>query len=198
MKKIIVIAILMVVSIWTVSADLSDWLFCLIKKEAVIISLKQTEWFYKCNETIVSLEQLIINTAKDLMKIQSYINKGRDLEYRKAVRDVKKALLEKLQVSRTTILTNINTFQTTLLKKSVQYFIIKITPYKISLQKSLVKIDALVASGFATPSLTSYATLLKAQVTVLDSLSKVTTTKQLNDLLAKYVYLKKEIAWKSE
>ena len=137
---------------------------------------------------------MIISTAKDLMKIQTYLNKGRDLEYRKTIKIEKKALLDKLQLSRITVVANMKTFQDTLLQKSVQYFIIKITPYKISLQKSLVKIDILTSSGFATPSLNSYASLLKAQVTIIDKLSNATTQAELTDLLNKYVYLKKEIA----
>ena len=127
------------------------------------------------------------------MKIQIYINNGRDLEYRKKIHTEKKALLDTLQLVRLTIVANIKTFQSNLLQKSVQYFIIKVTPYKIRLQKSLVKIDILAASGFVTPSLNSYALLLKAQVAVIEKLSKVTTQAELSDLLAKYVYLKKEI-----
>jgi hypothetical protein len=127
------------------------------------------------------------------MKIQIYITNGRDVEYRKKIQIEKKALLDTLQASRLSIAANIKTFQSNLLLKSVQYFIIKVTPYKIRLQKSLVKIDALIASGFATSSLNSYATLLKTQVIVIERLGKVTTQAELTDLLAKYVYLKKEI-----
>lgn len=196
MKKIILLAIFALLSIWTVSADLSDWLFCLIRKDEVIISLKQTTWYYKCKDTLVSLEHLIIDAAKELMRVQIYINRGSDLEYRKSIKIQKKALLDKLQVVRITIGTNMKTFESNLIQKSVQYFIIKITPYKIGLQKSLVKIDVL--SGVATPFLNSYALLLKAQVTTIEKLGKIATMPELTDLLAKYVYLKKEIEWKYE
>jgi len=134
---------------------------------------------------------LIVATAKDLIKVQTYINNGRDLDYRKNLKTQKQSLLTTLQLSRTTIIANMKTFQINLLQKSVQYFLIKITPYKTSLQRSLVKIQAL--SGIATPSLKSYELLLKAQVAVIDKLSKITTQAELIDLLAKYVYLKKEI-----
>ncbi len=196
MKKIVLVLTFIVLGIWTVSADLSDWFFCLIRKDEVIISLKQTTWYYKCKDTISSLEHLIIATAKDLMKIQTYINRGRDVEYRKVIKVQKIALLDKLQGSRITIATNMKSFESTLIQKSVQYFIIKIAPYKLRLQKSLVKIDAL--SGVATPSLNAYASLLKLQVATIDALAKATTMTQLTDLLANYVYLKKEIEWKSE
>ncbi|EKD25176.1 MAG: hypothetical protein ACD_80C00111G0013 [uncultured bacterium (gcode 4)] len=196
MKKIVVIMIFILLGIWTVSADLSDWLFCSLKKDAVTISLKQTTWYYKCKDTIVSLEHLIVETAKDLMKVQTYLNRWRDIEYRKTVKIEKKALLDRLLLSRTTIVTNMKTFQSNLLQKSIQYFIIKVNPYKISLQKSLVKIQAL--SGFATQELNAYQFLLRAQVAVIEKLSKVTTQGELTDLLKTYVYLKKEIQWKSE
>lgn len=198
MKKILLIAVFIVLSVWAVSADLSDWLFCLIRKDTVNISLKQTSWYYKCRDTIASLEQLMINTAKDLNKVQTYINRGRDVEYRETVKTQKQSLLDTLQLSRLTIITNMKTFETNLIQKSVQYFIIKITPYKIRLQKSLAKIDTIVASGFSTTSLNTYATLLRAQVTTIDSLSKTTTMSELADFLAKYVYLKKQIEWKYE
>ena len=125
------------------------------------------------------------------MKIQTYINKGRDVEFRKTIKAEKQKLLDTLQLSRLAIVANMKTFQANLLQKSVQYFIIKITPYKVRLQKSLIKIEAL--SGVATPSLNSYALLLKAQVAVIEKISKVTMQAELTELLNKYVYLKKEI-----
>lgn len=186
----------MLLGIWTVSADLSDWFFCLLKKDEVIISLKQTTWYYNCKDTIVSLEHLIIQTAKDLMKVQTYLNRGRDVEYRKTIKIKKRALLDTLQLSRVTIIANMKTFEGNLLIKSLHYFILKITPYKIKLQKSLVKIESL--SWFRTPELDSYAWLLTSQVATIDALSNVTDIKELSSLLAQYVYFKKEIEWKSE
>lgn len=198
MKKIIIGIVVMILGVWTVTADLSDWLFCQIKKDQVTISLKQTTGYYKCNDTILSLEHLIIETAKDLMKVQTYINRWRDVEYRKTVKLQKKSLLDILQLSRMTILTNMKIFQSNLLQKSVQYFIVKITPYKISLQKSLIKISALTLSGYSTPALSSYEQLLKAQVNVIDKFTTATTQTEITDLLIKYVYLKKQIEWKYE
>ena len=130
------------------------------------------------------------------MNIQTYINRGRDLEYRKAIKLQKKSLLDILQLSRTTILTNMKTFESTLIQKSIQYFIIKIAPYTTQLQKSLVTIQAL--TGVVTPAINSYTLLLKAQVDTIDQLSKATTQVELTHLLAQYVYLKNQIEWKSE
>ncbi len=158
----------------------------------MIISLKKTDGFYKCKDTIVSLEQLMIDTAKDLIKIQTYLNRGRDVEYWQTIKLQKQDLIKKLQLSKKSIEVHIKTFESTLIKKSVQYFIIKITPYKISLQKSLVKINLL--SGVATPELNAYAKLLTAQVATIEALNTAETTQELANILAQYVYLKKEIA----
>ena len=198
MKRILLLTILLLFSVWAVSADMSDSLFCLVRKDTVVISLKKTTGYYNCKDTIASLEQLIIKTAKDLMKVQIYINNGRDVSYRETIKTEKQSLIDTLLLSKKAIVTNMNTFQTNLLQKSVQYFIIKNTPYKISLQKSLAKIDILTASGFSTPSLASYEKLLKAQVATLESFNKISTTQELNELIKKYVYLKKEIVWRYE
>ncbi|MEI7919302.1 MAG: hypothetical protein WCH65_03730 [bacterium] len=71
------------------------------------------------------------------------------MDYRKDIKLQKKSLLDTLQLSRTTIITNMKTFESALIQKSIKYFILKITPYKLSLQKSLAKIALL--SGVATP-----------------------------------------------
>ncbi len=199
MRNIILgVLALILLGVWTVHADLSDWLFCSVNQKQVTISLKQSTWFYKCHDTIIALEHLIVATAKDLIKIQTYITNGRDVDYRKTIHVQKQSLLDTLQLTRISVINNMKNFTNNLFQKSVQYFIIKITPYKISLQKSLVKIQILVASGFSTPALDTYALLLKAQVAVIEKIGSVTTQEDLISLLKQYVYLKNEIEWKSE
>lgn len=190
---IVMVAIL---GIWITHADMSEWLFCLVRKDTVVISLKQTPGYYKCKDTIASLESLIIDTAKDLVKIQTYINRGRDVGYRKTIKTQKQALFTTLMASKDTITLNMATFETNLLKKSVKYFILRVTPYKITLQKSLVKLRAY--TGDSSSAIASYTQLLNAQIATIESFATVTTTSQLSDLLAKYVYLKKMIWWKSD
>jgi len=181
---------------WAVNANLSDWFFCQIKSQEVVISLKKTEWFYKCKDTVTSLEKLILQTAKNLMNIQVYINSGRDRDYWIHIKKEKLLLLEKYQVARKNILENVAIFQNNLVKKTVHYFLLSITSYKINIQKSLLKIDAM--SGSLSPSLISYTTLLKEQIATITALGKSQTVSELVPLLEKYIYLKKEILWKYE
>lgn len=81
-------------------------------------------------------------------------------------------------------------FEKNLVTTSIQYFLLKITPYKISLQNSLNKIEALTASGYATPSLISYSKLLATQLSVIQLFNNITTSEELKVLLARYIYLK--------
>jgi hypothetical protein len=196
MKKVLLIVVLSILGLWTASAGLSDWFFCQIRSEEVVISLKKTEWFYKCKDTIASLESLILQTAKDLMTVQTYVNRWRDREYRVLVKKEKIASLEKYQSVRKNIIENMKTFETNLVIKSIHYFVLAITPYKVNIQRSLVKIDAMTWSLPST--LLSYTALLRAQITTIEELSKVETIEELIPLLTKYIYLKKEISWKYE
>jgi len=196
MRKVILLVIIALLWFWTASADLSDWFFCQIRSQEVVISLKKTQWFYKCKDTVASLETLILQTAKDLMTIQLYINSWRDRDYWITIKQEKLLMIEKYQLARKNIIESVGTFQNNLVQKSVYYFILSITPYKVNLQRSLVKIEAM--SGSVTTTLTSYATLLREQVATITALGKAQTVSELIPLLTKYIYLKKEISWKYE
>lgn len=182
--------------VWITSAGLSDWFFCKVRPEEVVISLKKTEWFYKCKDTIVSLEWLIIQSAKDIMTVQTYINRWRDKEYWLGIKKDKIIILEKYQFVRKNIIENMQTFEDNLVLQSIRYFVLAITPYKINLQRSLIKIEAI--SWSLIPALVSYKTLLNEQVGTIDALSEATTIDQLIPLFNKYIYLKKEILWRYE
>lgn len=182
--------------VWITSAGLSDWFFCQVRPEEVVISLKKTEWFYKCKDTIVSLEWLILQSAKDIMTVQTYINRWRDKEYWLGIKKDKTIILEKYQFVRKNIIENMQTFEDNLVLQSIRYFVLAITPYKINLQRSLIKIEAI--SWSLIPALVSYKTLLNEQVGTIDALSEATTIDQLIPLLNKYIYLKKEILWRYE
>lgn len=196
MKKVLLIVMLSILGLWTASAGLSDWFFCQVKSEEVVISLKKTEWFYKCKDTIASLESLILSTAQDVMTIQTYINRWRDRDYWLRVKREKITSLERYQFVRKNIIENMKTFEDNLVIKSIRYFVLAITPYKLNLQRSLVKIDAM--SWSLTSPLIVYRTLLNEQVVTIEALGTVKTIDELIPLLTKYIYLKKEIVWRYE
>ncbi len=196
MRKILLIVIVALLLIWTANAGLSDWFFCQVRSTEVVISLKKAGGFYRCSDTVASLEKLIMQTARDLMNIQTYINSWRDRDYRIGIKAEKLSLLEKYQTARKNILKSVETFQNNLVQKSVYYFILSITPYKLNLQRSLNKIEMM--TGTISSSLSSYASLLKDQIATISSLSASQTVAELIPLLKKYIYLKNEISWKYE
>lgn len=196
MKKILLIVIVSLLLIWTTNAGLSDWFFCQMRSTEVVISLKKTRGFYRCSDIVASLEKLIMQTARDLMNIQTYINNWRDRDYRIGIKAEKLSLLDKYQSVRKNILKSVETFQNNLVQKSVYYFILSITPYKLNLQRSLNKIDMM--TGTISPSLSSYTSLLKDQIATISALSTSQTVTELIPLLKKYIYLKNEISWTYE
>jgi len=135
-----------------------------------------------------------MSTAKDLMTIQTYINRWRDVEYRITLKKEKLLTLERLQSARKNIIENMKTFENNLVIKSVQYFVLSITPYKINLQRSLVKIDSM--SWFISSDIVYYAELLRRQISTIESLAKVESIDELIPLFTMYLYLKQEIIWK--
>lgn len=126
------------------------------------------------------------------MTVQTYINRGLDADYRAEVRHQKLALLEKYQTTRKQILESMEIFESNLIKKAVYYFVLSVTPYKVSLQRSLVKIDAM--TGSVSDRVTIYAAYLREQVATIEALSVVENIDELIPLLNKFIYLKKEIS----
>lgn len=141
MKKIILI-VCMLLMLGSASAGMSESLFCMIDRENVTISLKQSTGYYSCKTTIASLEKMIISSAADLMNIQSYIRRNQDVSYRKPIQKDKIAKFNQLQSIRISIISNMKSFESNLLKKTIELFMIKVLPYKFQLQRSLSKISA--------------------------------------------------------
>ncbi len=177
-------------------AGLSDSLYCSIAKSNVTVSLKSWTGYYRCSDSILNVEKLILSSAKDLMTIQSYINKRQDVDYRTEVKQAKIVVFNQLQLIRTNLKASIKTFEDNVFQKMIQLFVAKITPYKQNLQKSLVKFNAL--TGTVNPVLQNYRGLLSWQVEVIDKISKVTTQTELIPLLNGYIYFKTQLAWKFE
>jgi len=164
-----------------------------LRAEQVVISLKKADGFYKCKDTVVSLESMLIEAIHDLQTIDAYIARWRDVRYWMQIKSDKLVMIDKLQITRKNILNNVSVFENNLVLQSVHYFIISITPYRVSLYQQL---SVLSQSGASASS--SHISLLKNQIDTIESLSKVETIAQLIPLLDKYIYFKKQLWWKFE
>lgn len=195
MKKIIIIVMVLTllpsVSFWYMEAKL----FCRINQNVIKVSLSPQDGS-KCKSYIAYMEQTMRQTAKDLYTIQWYINRRQDVEYRTQVKKEKLASIDTLQWLRLNIIDSMKSFESALLKKLVDYFLLKNTPYLLQLTKSLSKLSLL--TGDQPPEVTRLYTLMSWQVQTLEKISKVQTIEELIPLLNGYIYFKQQISWKSE
>lgn len=99
--------------------------------------------------------------------------------------------IDTLQALRLNIIESMKTFELTLLKKSVDYFTLKTTPYKLQLTKSLAQLAAL---GSGQPAeVLRLTSLMSGQVQTLDKIAQVKTFEELVPLLNGYIYFKQQI-----
>ena len=134
--------------------------------------------------------------ARDLYTLQWYITHGQDVDYRQQVKKDKLAEIDKLQAIRLNIIASMKTFESNLLKKALQFFLLKIAPYRTQLKQWLAKFSAL--TGTISPDLQRHISIISGQIQVIDKLYTVETFDQLIPLFNAYLYFNKEIQWKSE
>lgn len=178
-------------------ADVWENLYCKIDQSSIKISLQKSDW-YKCSEYINTLLQIMKNTAKELYTIQEYIFKRQDVSYRNEVKKTKLEKLNKLKAMRLNILANIQTFQNNLLEKSLKYFLMQISPYKVKLEKTLSKLILITWDNASSPNLQKYVFLLSWQLDNIEQISKIKTVLEFGPLMTKYIYFKNQLEWKSE
>lgn len=130
--------------------------------------------------------------ARDLYVLQQYIVSGQDPAYREQVKQEKLAMIDKLQGVRLMVIDNMKTFEYNLLRKSIEYFILRITPYRVQLTQSLSKLVAF--TGTVTSDITRMTTLLSGQIQTIDKLAAVQTFDELIPLFNGYLYFQKQIS----
>ncbi|MEI8090958.1 MAG: hypothetical protein WCG98_01595 [bacterium] len=83
-------------------------------------------------------------------------------------------------------------FESNLLKKSLEFFLPKIAPYKNQLKQSLFKLSSL--TGIVAPTTQRYMSLLSGQLQVIDKMATTQTFDELIPLFNAYIYFKQEIS----
>jgi hypothetical protein len=135
-------------------------------------------------------------TARDLFTIQWYINHWQDADYRKQVKKDKLAMIDKLQGVRLNVIASMKTFESNLLKKSVGYFVISVTPYRIKLVQWIAKLSA--STGTISPEIQRYITVMSWEIQTIDKIGQAKTFEELIPLLSGYIYFKQQLEWKSD
>ena len=170
-------------------------LFCRINQNVIKVSISPKDGS-KCQSYVAYIEQTMRQTARELYIIQWYINKRQDVYYRLEIKKEKLASIDTLQGLRLDIIASMKSFESALLKKSIDYFITKVTPYRLQLTKSLAKLS--LFTWEKSSEVTRLITLMSGQVQTIDKIAQVQTFEELIPLLNGYIYFKNEISWKSE
>jgi hypothetical protein len=132
MKKILIILIVFLFLPSFGFGYMEDKLFCSLNNKEIKISLNKADGS-SCKAYIAYIEQTMRHIARDLFTIQGYINHKQDVDYRQQVKKEKLAMIDKLQGVRLNVIASMKAFESNLLKKSIGYFVIKATPYRIQL-----------------------------------------------------------------
>jgi len=175
---------------------LEENFFCILKKDDIRISLNKTNG-YKCNEYIKSIEKSMTDTYKDLLTIQWYIDKKQNLGYRKPVKQEKIKKINDLQVFRLKLKDSMKVFEDNLLKKYKEFFLADIDSYKWKLKRALFNLNNL-SWNISNIYLHKYTIPVQQQLDTIQQISQTTGFQELLVLVNKYVYLKKQMEWKSD
>jgi len=195
MKKIVSIVLVLACLPLSTFWYMEDRLFCRINQDVIKVSINSKDGS-KCQSYIAYIEQTMRKTARELYTIQWYINKKQDVQYWSEIKAEKLASIDTLQGLRLDIIANMKSFELWLLRKSVDYFTLKVAPYRQQLTNSLAKLS--LYTWNSSPEITRLITLMSWQVQTIDKIAEVQTFEELLPLLNGYIYFKKEISWKSE
>ena len=185
-----VLACLPSFSFWYMEAKL----FCRINQQAIKVSISPKDGS-KCNSYVAYVEQTMRQAARDIYTLQWYINAGQDVNYWTQVKKDKLTSIDTLQALRLNILASMKSFELSLLRKSVDYFMLKVAPYRLQLTSSLAKLSLLTWNQ-QTPETIRLTTLMSWQVQTIDKIAQVQTFEALIPLLNGYIYFQNEIWWK--
>jgi hypothetical protein len=128
-------------------------------------------------------------TYKDIVMMQSYIDKKQDVDYRQPLKDKRADRLKQLQQIRLNILSHMKIFEQNLLNKSKTYFLESIALYERRLTYALKNIEQLPSSMKGN----QYITLVHEQLDTINAIASTQTFEDLNKHIQHYVYLKSKI-----
>ena len=196
MKKIVLITMVCFLFLGTGFGYLEENFFCILKKDDIRISLKKSDG-NRCSEYIKTIEQSMKNNYKDILIIQWYIDKKQNLGYRKQIKQEKIKKINDLQDFRLKLKNSMKMFEDNLLKKYQEFFLDSINLYKWKLKRTLFNLNNLSWTVWNT-YLQKYTAPVQQQLDTIQKISETTGFRELLVLVNKYVYLKKQMEWKSD
>lgn len=187
---------------WFIISD-SFWafqsnLYCELTNKSVRIYTQKTINTLKCSEYIQSLEYLIKKEFQDMQKVDIYINKKQDVEYRKQVRAAQKQKINDLQKIRLWVIDSMNLFEASFVKKTQEYMQKKLSPYQKSLETKIAPLGKMGTWYQFSPYIQRQIYLITSQLQNLKDIYAATWTDSFLKWIQNYLYFKKLLEWKSE
>jgi len=187
---------------WFIISDtfwsFQDNLYCELTSKSVRIYTQKNKNTLKCSEYIQSLEYLIKKEFQDMQKVDIYISKKQDLDYR---RQIKKSQIQKindLQKIRLWVIDSMNLFESNFIKKTQEYLQKKFSPYQKSLETKIAPLGKLGTWYQFSPYIQRQIYLITSQLNNLQEMYTATWTTSFLKWIQNYLYFKKLLEWKSE
>lgn len=174
--------------------------FCSVKEDSVKISINPSVWV-ACDSYIANLDYLLVNTAKELVTLNSLIKQGKDVAYWVSIKDQKIVELQNYSLLKDRILSHIDRFSYAFFIKIRDYVILSIKDDiegYINMFKRIQWFQETYKGYALSENLVKYQEIL---VDVLTIVQNIYTSQNVDEILThyrKYIYLKSILAWKSE
>jgi hypothetical protein len=187
---------------WFITSDIfavfQDNLYCELTSKSVRIYTQRTKDTLRCSEYIESLEYLIKKEFQDMQKVEIYIYKNQDVDYRKQVKASQIQKINNLQKIRLWVIDSMNLFESNFIKKTQEYMQKKLAPYQKSLETKIAPLGKLWTWYQFSPYIQRQIYLITSQLQSLKDMYTATWTDSFLKWIQNYLYFKKLLEWKSE
>jgi len=196
MKKYIAIFIFIIWFFWISCAYMEDKVFCTITKNAITVTMEK-QGNYKCSEYISVLSQTINKEYNNILSLQKLINQWYDVDYRKEIREQKRAQLKKMLNIKEQIEDAVSDFDRNLFVKIKEYLVYSTSSVRTKYKKAANFLENYQKNWwYLTTDVKKKLWYLKESVTVIDNINFATWYDVLMKNYNRYLYLKNQIEWK--
>ena len=175
-----------------------DNLYCELTSKSVRIYTQRTKDTLVCNQYIQSLEYLIKKEFQDIQKVDVYISKKQDLEYRKQIKQSQIQKINDLQKIRLWVIDSMNIFESSFIKKTQEYMQKRLFSYQRSLEIKIAPLPKLWTWYQFSPYIQRQIYLITTQLQNLKDMYTTTWTDNFLKSIQNYLYFKNLLEWKSE
>lgn len=197
MKKTILTFIVIITFVTSLcSAYMEDKVFCTIWKNAITVTMEK-ESNYKCDEYLTVLSQAINTEYNDVLSIQKLINQWYDIEYRKEIREEKRARIKKMITIKDQIESAVAEFDHNLFIKLKEYIIYTTSTYGTNCKKALKWLKNIQSQWWRiSSSVKKKMEYIQEEIDTIDNIMQATDYDTLIENFNRHLYLKNQIEWK--